>query len=130
MNLKEYQEHNYDEYYNKDYQMSLFSNNAILQAGVNAANQQAAAALFDYQHQLNPIPPYIGPNYHPSISELDEKITTTEAQLRLYVQEREELIRKTPVTGPTPDEITQYPALKSLWEELKAGMAIVGIHRN
>lgn len=72
--------------------------------------------------------PFIGPNRSPESIRAELAIVTE--QESLLRSELEAAIARTPKQGPTPDEISKYPSLKSLWDELRTGMGLVGIHRD
>ena len=92
----------------------------------NVYNQQSALG------QQTCISPFTGPfgvvtGEKKSIE--DKKRAWEDAQMRAdsLRSEYEKALFKEPVKGPSPEQMTKYPSLKSLWEELKAGMLLCGI---
>ena len=59
----------------------------------------------------------------------DKKRAWEDAQMRAdnLRSEYEKALFKEPVKGPSMEQMTKYPSLKSLWDELKAGMLLCGI---
>lgn len=62
-------------------------------------------------------------------AQVQAEIQQQEAALNASREELKRIFVTTPIKGPTPEEIEQYPALKSLVEELRTTMKLVGINR-
>lgn len=62
---------------------------------------------------------------------LDEDLRNEEIQLSLRLheiqQEKNRRLHTTPMNGPTPKQLEEFPALKSIWDELQSTMQLCGI---
>ena len=62
-----------------------------------------------------------------TLEELNSEEMSISMRLLEIQRERQQLIDYTPLSGPTPGQLKEYPALKSIWDELETTMKLCGI---
>ena len=74
---------------------------------------------------------YAMPNYNSMRNRSVEELKQEEMQISMRLleiqREKQRLLETTPMSGPTPKQLNEYPALKSIWDELQTTMKMCGI---